>query len=375
MNFASQQIRSTVTTEGELQLSLIEETVSAPGPDEVVVRIDAAPINPSDLGLLFGLADTSTARTANGTAELRVIAEIPPKLRGAMLARANQSLPVGNEGAGVVVAAGENAPARALVGRSVALVGGAMYSQYRKLPAALCQPLPEGITPAQGASWFVNPMTALCMLETMRMEGHSALVHTAAASNLGQMLCRLCLAEGVPLIHIVRRPAQEQLLRELGAVHVLSSETPAFRDNLLDAIAQTGATLAFDAVGGGELASDILSAMEQALSAKESSYSRYGSITHKQVYIYGVLDRSPTVLSRSFGLVWGVGGWLLTPVLQKLSAERVQALRSRAVAGLGSTFASHYTRQVSLTEALTLEAIAVYGKQATGQKFLITPNP
>jgi NADPH:quinone reductase-like Zn-dependent oxidoreductase len=283
-------------------------------------------------------------------------------------------MPVGNEGAGVVVAAGESEAAQALMGKTVSMIGGASYSQFRKLHHAAVQPLPEGTTAAEGASWFVNPMTALCMLETMRMEGHAALVHTAAASNLGQMLCKLCQEDGVELVNIVRRPAQAELLRGLGASHVVDSSSDDFREALVSALKETGATLAFDAIGGGKLAGQILGAMEAAASAQAQSYSRYGSDTHKQVYIYGALDRSPTVINRNFGFAWGLGGWLLTPTLQKVGGERVAALRKRVAEGLKTTFASHYSREVTLAEALTLEAIAQYGKQATGAKYLITPH-
>lgn len=374
MGHTSRQIRSTVTADGQLQLSIEEHEVGDPGPEEVVVRVEAAPINPSDLGLLFGSADMATAR-ASGSAEAPVVtADIPEQLRPMVAARVGQSMPVGNEGAGVVVAAGDSDAAQALMGKTVALVGGAMYSQYRKFHHAGCLVLPKGVTPKQGASCFVNPLTALGMVETMRMEGHTALVHTAAASNLGQMLNKLCNADGVALVNIVRKPEQEALLRGIGAKYVLNSESPGFRDDLVDALAETGATLAFDAIGGGKLAGQILAAMEVAASRKAGNYSRYGSTVHKQVYIYGGLDRSPTVLNRSYGMAWGLGGWLLTPLLQRVGAERAQQMRERVAAEITTTFASTYTAEVSLAGALSLDAIGAYGKQATGQKYLITPN-
>jgi NADPH2:quinone reductase len=288
-------------------------------------------------------------------------------------ARVDQSLPVGNEGAGVVVAAGSSDAAQELLGKTVGLVGGATYGEYRALNAAHCLPLEDGTTPAEGASCFVNPLTALGMVETMRMEGHSGLVHTAAASNLGQMLNRVCIQDGVELVNVVRRPEQAELLRNQGAKHVVDSSQPSFMQDLIGVIATTGATIAFDATGGGKLANQILTAMEAAISAN-AEFSRYGSATHKQVYIYGGLDRSPTELTRSYGMAWGVGGWLLTPFLQKVGFEVGQKLRARVAAEITTTFASQYTKEASLAEALSIEAISVYGKQATGEKYLIVPN-
>ena len=286
----------------------------------------------------------------------------------------DQSLPVGNEGAGVVVATGDSDAAQALAGKTVGAIGGAMYSQYRVIKVVQCLPLPDGTTPAEGASCFVNPLTALGMVETMRMEGHTALVHTAAASNLGQMLNKLCIAEGVDLVNVVRRPEQEELLRKIGAKHVVSSSASTFMQDLIAALTTTGATLAFDATGGGKLAGQILTCMEAALTANVQGFDRYGSSTHKQVYLYGGLDRSPTTILRNFGMAWGIGGWLLTPVLQKVGFARGQELRDRVAAEIKTTFASSFTKEVSLAEVLQLDAIAAYGKQATGEKYLINPN-
>ena len=368
------QLRSLIRPEGELELSLHDVPVPEPQPDEVLIRVEAAPMNPSDLGLLFGAADMTTAR-ASGTPERPVvIATVPERAMPAMAGRLGQSMPVGNEGAGVVVKAGASPAAQALLGRTVAAIGGAMYSQYRALPAAQCLVLPEGTTPAEGASCFVNPLTSLGMVETMRREGHTALVHTAAASNLGQMLNRICLQDGIPLVNIVHKPEQEALLRSLGAKHVCSTASPTFLEDLTQALAETGATLAFDATGGGRLAGQILGCMEAALNRNAREYSRYGSTTHKQVYIYGGLDRGPTEFVRNFGMAWGMGGWLLFPFLQKIGEEGQARLRARVAAELKTTFASHYTREVSFHEALRLDAIAVYGKQATGEKFLLLPN-
>jgi NADPH2:quinone reductase len=303
-----------------------------------------------------------------------VTATVPDKLMRGMAARVGKSLPAGNEGAGIVVAAGPDSSVQALIGRAVGLIGGAMYSQYRCVPAAQVLPLPEGTAPAEGASCFVNPLTSLGMVETMRLEGHTGLVHTAAASNLGQMLLRVCLEDDVPLVNIVRKAEQVELLEGMGATHVCNSSEPTFMKDLTDALVTTGATLAFDAIGGGKLAGQILTCMEAAASATGAPYSPYGSTTHKQVYVYGGLDRSPIVLARNFGMAWGVGGWLLFPFLQRIGPEASQNLRQRVAAEIKTTFASNYTREVSLAEALTLEAIAVYGRQATGEKYLINPN-
>jgi NADPH:quinone reductase len=368
------QIRSTVKKEGVVEMSLVSIPTPEPKPDEVVVRIDASPINPSDQGLLFAGADMTTAK-ASGTPDHPVVtASISPAVMRSIAGRLEQSLPVGNEGAGVVVEAGASPGAQALMGKTVAILGGAMYAQYRCIKAAQCLVLPPGTTPAEGADCFVNPLTALGMVETMRREGHKALVHTAAASNLGQMLNRICIKDRVALVNIVRKPEHVDLLKEIGATYVCNSSSPTFMDDLTEALAASGATVAFDAIGGGRLAGQILTAMEIALNRTAKEYSRYGSTTHKQVYIYGGLDRGPTEFNRAFGMAWGIGGWLLTAFMQKIGAEAAQKLRERVAAEIKTTFASTYTREVSLAGALRLEEIAVYSKQATGQKYLITPN-
>ncbi len=366
------QLRSLITAEGRLELSLAEVPVAAPGPGEVLVRIKASPINPSDLGLLLGPVDP-TSLTA-------VIRDERPALTGpvseaalrALAARVGESMPVGNEGAGEVIVAG--AGAEALMGRTVAVLGGAMYAQYRTLKAADCLPLPEGVTAAQGASCFVNPLTVLGMIETMKREGHTALVHTAAASNLGQMLNKACLADGIGLVNIVRSPAQSELLRSQGAIHVCDSSADRFTESLVAALDATGATLGFDAIGGGRLAGQILSAMEVVASRKAGAYSRYGSSVLKQVYIYGALDTGPTELVRSFGMIWGLGGWLLTPFLMKIGPEGAAALRARVAREITTTFASRYDRTISLAEALDPVVVAAYARRATGGKFLIDPS-
>ena len=371
---SSLQLRSLITADGELQLSLVDTAVPAPQPDEVVVRVQATPINPSDIGLLFGAADMRTA-VASGTAASPVItASVPANALPGMKARIGQSMPVGNEGAGTVVAAGSSALAQALLGKTVAVLGGAMYSQHRTVPASSCLVLPEGTAAAAGASCFVNPLTALGMVETMRREGHSALVHTAAASNLGQMLNRICNADGVGLVNIVRKPEQAALLRSLGALHVCDSSAPSFMADLTEALVATKATIAFDAIGGGRLAGQILTSMEAAIARASTEYSRYGSNVHKQVYIYGGLDTGPTEIQRSFGMTWGVGGWLMFPFLQRIGAEAADRLKQRVVTELHTTFASHYARTLSLCEALTLDAINAYGPRSTGAKVLIDPS-
>ncbi|MFI4940805.1 MAG: zinc-binding dehydrogenase [Burkholderiales bacterium] len=368
------QLRSLVKQDGELELSLASIQIPDPAPNELLIRVEAAPINPSDLGLLFAAADLSTVKvsvTADGPV---VTARLPDKALKSMTARLDLSMPVGNEGAGVVVGAGSSVAAQGLLGKTVAAIGGAMYTQFRCVPIEQCLVLPEGTTSAQGASSFVNPLTALGMVETMRREGHKALVHTAAASNLGQMLNRICIQDRISLVNIVRKQEQEDLLRALGATHVCNTSSATFMKDLTDALAETGATIAFDATGGGKLAGQILSCMEAALNRTAKEYSRYGSATHKQVYIYGALDPSPSEFTRNFGMTWGMGGWLLTPFLQKIGPEGMQKLKQRVAAELTTTFASHYAKEISLAEALQLDNIAVYGKPTTGEKYLINPN-
>jgi NADPH2:quinone reductase len=374
MSQSHRQIQSLVREDGVLEIRLREVTVAEPGPDDVVVRVEAAPINPSDLGLLFGAADMTTARFSGSDADPVIEADIPEAGMRMMAGRVGQWLPVGNEGAGTVVAAGESAAAQALLGRTVGMFGGDMYAEYRCLNVMQCLPLADGTTAEQGASCFVNPMTALGMVETMRMEGHGALVHTAAASNLGQMLNRICHADNVDLVNIVRRAEQEAVLREIGARYVVNSSSESFSEDLYTALGETGATLAFDATGGGRLAGQILSAMERVAVDDMTEYSRYGSSVHKQVYIYGALDLSPTTLQRNFGFSWGVGGWLLPNFLARAGAEVMGRMQRRVAGEIDSTFASHYQQRVSLAQALRPEAVAVYGRQATGQKYLITPQ-
>ena len=377
--FSGLQLQSKVQASGELVLSLAHVATPTPEDDEVIVRVQATPINPSDIGLLFGPADMSTA-VYSGTATHPVVtARIPAAAMKGMAGRMDEAMPVGNEGAGVVVAAGASAEAQALLGKTVALLGGAMYAQYRCVKAAQCLPLADGTTAAEGASCFVNPLTALGMVETMKLEGHTALVHTAAASNLGQMLNKICRADGIKLVNIVRNAEAAKVLRYLGAEYVCDTSLPSFTDDLTEALVATGATLAFDATGGGALAGQILSCMEVAINrslllknAKE--YSRYGSNTIKQVYIYGGLDMRPTEIVRNFGMTWGVGGWLLFPFLNRAGAATAAAMKARVSRELKTTFASHYSKEISLTQALSAEAIGVYGQRTTGEKYLINPS-
>jgi NADPH2:quinone reductase len=371
---AGLELRSAVRPDATLELSLVEVPVPAPKANEVLIRVEAAPINPSDLGLLLAGADMSAATVSGPAGNPVVTAVLSSGAMRALAARVGVSLPVGNEGAGTVVEAGSAATAQALLGKTVAVAGGGMYAQYRCVDASVCLELPDGTAARDGASSFVNPLTALGMVATMRREGHSALVHTAAASNLGQMLNKLCIAEGVALVNVVRKPEQEDILRAIGAVHVCNSTSPSFMDDLIDALQATSATLAFDAIGGGTLASQILTGMEVASTAAGDAYSRYGSTTHKQVYIYGGLDRTPTVLNRNFGMAWGIGGWLLTPFLQSIGPEEFQALRRQVADELQTTFASTYTKQISLAEALSPATIAAYAKTSTGEKYLISPQ-
>jgi NADPH:quinone reductase-like Zn-dependent oxidoreductase len=365
------QLRSLLTDSGVLELTLEPQPVTPPAAGEVVVRVEASPVNPSDLGLLLGAADLSTARTEGDGSACRTSITVPAKGFQAMQSRVGTPMPVGNEGAGVVVAAGDDA--KSLLGKTVAVLGGGMYSQYRTLPSGSCLVLPDDVTAAEGASCFVNPLTSLGMVETMRSEGHTALVHTAAASNLGQMLNKVCAEDGVPLVNIVRSAAQEELLKSIGARHICNSTADDFVPALVEAVAQTGATLAFDAIGGGHLASTILTAMETAAGRQMTSYSRYGSSVLKQVYIYGSLDTGPTELDRSFGMSWSVGGWLLTPFLQKIGPARVAELHARVAAGVKTTFASNYTQTISLADLLKPQILQLISRKATGEKFLVTP--
>ena len=372
----SKEIRSKATSDGNIELSIAKVEKPVPGDDEVLIEVQASPINPSDLGLLLSFAADVQNINLTGSGD-DTVATMPvhPALMGSLKPRLDESMPVGNEGAGVIIDAGINA--KDLIGKTVGLAGGAMYSQYRCVPAASCLVMDEGTTPKQAASSFVNPLTALAFVETMKMENHTALVHTAAASNLGQMLVKICKDDGIQLVNIVRKQEQVDLLKSIGAEYVCNTSDESFMDDLVTALVETGATLGFDATGGGnngELPGQILAAMEIAANKNATEYSRYGSDTYKQVYIYGGLDQSPTILKRAFGLSWGLGGWLLTPMIGKIGMERFQEMRMRVAREINSTFASSYAKEISFEEMLQPETIREYAKQATGKKYLVNPH-
>ena len=368
------QMLSTVSNTGELRLALTEVDMPTPGPDEVVIKIEATPINPSDLGVMFGWSTMTEASSSGSGKDSVLTAPVSPQGMQIMKARIDQSLPVGNEGAGTVVAVGDGELATSLMDKTVAVMGGGMYAEYRCVKANMCLPLLPEHSAKDGASSFINPLTALAMLETMRLEGHTALVHTAAASNLGQMLNRICMADGVELVNIVRKEEQAELLRSMGAKYIINSSSKDFMAELTNAIHATGATLAFDATGGGTLASSILSAMEAAAARTPGAYSIYGSIKHKQVYLYGGLDTSETTLTRGYGMAWGIGGWLLPNFMARVGMKVVMGLQARVAKELTTTFASHYTNEISLEEALNAETVGNYIAKATGEKFLICPQ-
>ena len=372
----SKEIRSKVTSDGNIEISIAIVEKPIPSDNEVLIKVEAAPINPSDLGLLLSFAaDLSTINTSGSRDETVTSMKINPSLMNAMKPRLDQSMPVGNEGAGVIEGAGENA--KDLIGKVVGLAGGAMYSQYRCVPASSCLVMNEGTSPADAASSFVNPLTALSFLETMKMENHTAIIHTAAASNLGQMLVKICKDDAVPLVNIVRKDEQVEILKNLGAKYICNTSDDNFMENLVEALVETGATLGFDATGGGnngELPGQILSAMEIAANKTSKEYSRYGSDTYKQVYIYGGLDQSPTILKRAFGMSWGLGGWLLTPMIGKIGMEKFQEMRLRVAKEIKTTFASSYAQEISFEEMLQPETIISYAKQSTGQKYLVNPH-
>lgn len=374
MNSTYLQMFSTVTDAGEVRLELLEKPTPQPETNQVLVKIEATPINPSDLGVMFGLSDMANAKSSGAGNDTVLTAPVSQQGLRVMKARLGQALAVGNEGAGTVVATGDSELAKSLEGKIVAVMGGGMYGQYRCVDAASCLPLLEGHTAKDGASSFVNPLTALSMIETMKLEEHSALVHTAAASNLGQMLVRICQADGVELVNIVRKEEQATLLRDMGAKYVVNSSSDSFMADLTDAIHATGATLGFDATGGGSLASSILTCMEAAAARTPGGYSIYGSIKHKQVYLYGGLDTSATVLNRGYGMAWGVGGWLLPNFLAKAGMEVAARLRTRVANELKTNFASHYSDEISLSEALQAGTVQRYVMKQTGEKFLICPQ-
>ena len=372
----SKEIRSTVTSDGTVEISIVNAAMPVPSENEVLIKVEAAPINPSDLALLISFAADLDSTELSGEDEAsKTTIKIRPGLMAALKGRVDQPLSAGNEGAGIVVGAGEKATA--LIGKTVGVAGGSMYSQYRCAPASSCLVMDEGITSTEAASSFVNPLTALAFVETMKMENHAALVNTAAASNLGQMLVKICKDDGIPLVNIVRKPEQVKILKDLGAEYICDTSQSDFMKDLVEALISTGATLGFDATGGGnegKLPGQILAAMEIAANKTAKEYSRYGSDVYKQVYIYGGLDPTPTVLNRSYGLQWGLGGWLLTPMIGRIGMERFAEMRQRVVREIKTTFASHYTQEISLEDMLQPDNIKAYAKQGTGAKYLVNPH-
>ena len=375
-NKQSKEIRSTVTSDGTVELSIVKVDLPTPADDEVLIEILAAPINPSDLALLTTFGGDLSNISISGSGDDTVASmKVHPAVMRSMKSRLDKPMPAGNEGAGVVVDAGLNV--KGLIGKTVGLAGGSMYAQYKCAPAINCLILEDGTTPVEAASSFVNPLTALSFVETMKMENHSAIVHTAAASNLGQMLIKICQSDGIPLVNIVRKNEQVEILKSIGAKYICNTSDPGFMESLINALVETGATLGFDATGGGndgELPGQILTAMEVAANKNSEQYSRYGSETYKQVYIYGGLDQNPTILKRSYGMSWGLGGWLLTPMLGKIGMEKVQAMRVRIAKEIKTTFASKYAGEISFEEMLQPEIINSYAKQSTGNKFLVNPH-
>lgn len=368
------ELRSTLADDGVVTLAIRSTDVADPGDDQVVVRVEAAPINPSDLGMMFAGGDPSAGLPAGDGIHDAVAVPVTEAAVAAQRARLGKPMPVGNEGGGVVVAAGSSPAAQALLGKTVGFLSGNAYAQYRTLHVSQCLPMADGTDPADAAAAFVNPLTALGMVETMRSEGHTALVHTVGVSNLGLMLNRICIDDGVGLVNIVRKPEHVELLGSLGADHVVDSSAESFIDDLTDALRATGATIAFDAIGGGDLASILLSRMEKVAGERAGEFSRYGSDTHKQVYIYGGLDRGPTTLRRDFGMSWGLGGWLLTPFLIKIGQEAANRLRQRVADEITTTFASTYGTRLSLVDAVDPGQVARYARMATGDKALLTPQ-
>lgn len=368
------QLKSLLTADGEASLYFEAKDFSDLASDQVLIQVEAAPINPSDLALLTAPMDLESLNSSGSGYETKISAKAKPGAVQFFAARLGMALATGNEGAGTVIAAGDSEAAQALLGKKVGAFGGGMYAQYRVANVMECLPLPEGASAEQGASSFVNPMTALGMIETMKMEGHSAIIHTAAASNLGQMLNRLCLADGIPLICVVRSKTQKTLLESQGAQCVLNSQDPNFFADLTDACDRYQATLAFDATGGGTLGSTLLNGMEAAAARHLTEYNRYGSDRFKQLYIYGGLDVSPTTLHRGFGFAWSINGWLLPQFLGRAGIEVMMRMRARVAAELTTSFASHYAHRVSLPEALSLDLVREYASQATGVKTLIQPT-
>jgi NADPH:quinone reductase-like Zn-dependent oxidoreductase len=364
------QLRSTLAPDGTLRLTVAQAPVAQPGPGQVVVRMEAAPINPSDLMTLLAAADPASARVEGNAVLLRIAAD-DARLRAG---RFGQALNAGLEGAGTVIAAGKGA--EEFEGRAVALLSltAGTFGQYVTIDATECAALPDGVSTREGAALFCNPLTALAIAETVRLEGGHALIHTAAASNLGQMLVKICREDGLALVNVVRRQEQADLLKSLGAEHVCNSSAPGFDEELRAAIAATGATMAFDAIGGGDSVAMLHRAMEDVAVSRLGFYSPYGSMEPKQVLIYGHLDRSPIALNGDeYGMDWTVRQWAMPQTMARVGPERADELRQRILDGLKTTFASHFSREISLAEALDPTILQAYARQGTGEKYLINP--
>lgn len=371
----SLQLQSTLSADGALLVRLAQVDIALPGPGEVLVRVEAAPINPSDLMTMLPGADPATGQAAGSANDPALTFRLSPEAAAARSGRVGQPLSVGLEGAGTVVAAG--ARAEHLLEKRVAaltMVPG-MFAQYKVVSALECVPLPESVTVREGAGLFCNPLTALAIAETVRLEGHKALIHTAAASNLGQMLVRICAEDGIPLVNVVRSTEQVDLLRGMGATHVVNSSEPGFEEALLAAVTETGAMMAFDAVGGGAMPGVLLKAMEDSGRSRLTAYSSYGSLEMKHVYIYGHLDHSPTVLRNElYGMMFDIHHWAMPSTLARVGPQRAAEMQQRVVNGLTTTFASHFAEEISLQQALDPAVVREYAGMATGRKYLLNPT-
>ena len=369
MTTTGKQLFTTLTADGTLTLEIAENTFKDPVGNQVLVKMEAAPINPSDLAILTSAADFENAEYSAG----KVVAKMPEPFLSGQKSRHGQRLPAGNEGAGTVVATGDSDAAKALMGQRVACVPGNAFSQYAIADAAMCLPLGDHSSEA-GASSFVNPMTALGFVENARMDGQKSILHTVGASNLGQMLNRICLEDGMGLVNIVRKDEQVELLKSQGATHIVNSSGGDFMDQLKTAIDDTDAFYGFDPIGGGKMVDNCFKAMEQVAVGKMTEYSRYGSNQQKRMFIYGRLDFAPTTLSLAYGFGFTLSGWLLTPFLANAGMETVMRMRKRVLDNLTTTFASSYKEKVDLEGMLTKEAILDYKQMKTGEKYLVTPN-
>lgn len=369
MTTTGKQIFTTLESDGTLTIELAESQFPEPKGNQVLVKMEAAPINPSDLALLTGPADLENAEYSPG----KIVAKMPEPFNSGAKGRHGQRLPVGNEGAGEVIATGDGDMAKALLGKRVACVPGTAFSEYAIADATMCLPLGD-ISARDGASAFVNPMTALGFVETAKMEGAKSILHTAAASNLGQMLVRICQEDDMPLVNIVRREEQVRLLQDMGAEHIVNSGADDFMRQLRESIDETDAFFGFDPIGGGQMVDHCFKAMEQVAVSKMTEFSRYGSNQAKKMHIYGRLDLGPTILTPSYGFGFTLTGWLLTPFLQSAGMETVMRMRQRVLDNLTTTFKSSYTKEVTLEGMLEKDAVLQYRQMRTGEKYLVTPH-